>query len=99
MAMAMAMLPGRPFIRCSPRRRSATSASSGTEHAQPFAGRLRVLSLRLKRLLVGAEIVPEGVHFRVWAPQRSRVVVTCEGRPSLSLRREGEYFTGTCSGA
>jgi maltooligosyltrehalose trehalohydrolase len=58
-----------------------------------------VLSLRLKRLPVGAEIVPEGVHFRVWAPQRSRVVVTCEGRPSLSLRREGEYFTGTCTGA
>ena len=76
-----------------------TSASSGTEHAQPFAGRLRVLSLRLKRLPVGAEIVPEGVHFRVWAPQRSRVVVTCEGRPSLSLRREGEYFSGTCTGA
>jgi maltooligosyltrehalose trehalohydrolase len=48
---------------------------------------------------VGAEIVPEGVHFRVWAPQRSRVVAICQGHPSLSLRREGEYFAGTCTGA
>ena len=48
---------------------------------------------------VGAEVVPEGVRFRVWAPQRSRVQVICDGHPPLPLARDGEYFTGTCAAA
>ena len=32
-----------------------------------------------RRLPVGAEVVPEGVHFRVWAPKRKTVEVVFEG--------------------
>ena len=34
---------------------------------------------------VGAEVVPEGVRFRVWAPRRSRVQVICDDTPPLAL--------------
>jgi maltooligosyltrehalose trehalohydrolase len=43
---------------------------------------------------VGAEVVPEGVHFRVWAPKRKRVAVVL---PDLEvpLTAEGDgYFSG-----
>jgi maltooligosyltrehalose trehalohydrolase len=43
--------------------------------AAPMA---RVASLR-RRLPGGAEVVPEGVHFRVWAPRARRVEVLLEG--------------------
>ena len=39
--------------------------------------------VQLRRLAVGAEVIPGGgVHFRVWAPERNRVVVVfrSEGR-------------------
>src|SRR3954471_7248663 len=31
-----------------------------------------------RRLPVGAEVVPGGVHFRVWAPRRKRVEIVLE---------------------
>ncbi|HEX3559115.1 MAG TPA: malto-oligosyltrehalose trehalohydrolase [Pyrinomonadaceae bacterium] len=51
-----------------------------------------------RRLHVGAEVVPEGgVHFRVWAPRRSRVEVVFESdgrQTSTELRAEDEgYFS------
>lgn len=64
-----------------------------------------VASVQRRRLPVGAEVVPEGgVHFRVWAPRRSRVQVVLEdvhGRDSsgaplvveLARERNG-YFSG-----
>jgi len=58
-----------------------------------------MLSVKLKKLPVGAEIVPGGVHFRVWAPARSRVQVICNDGPALTLTREGEYHAGTYAGA
>ena len=56
----------------------------------------------LRRLPVGAEVFPnEGVHFRVWAPDREQVVVafrTNEAQDDLqtsTLSREEEgYFSG-----
>ena len=38
-----------------------------------------MLRLKLKQMPVGAEVVPEGVRFRVWAPRRTRVQVICDG--------------------
>ena len=58
-----------------------------------------MLRLKLKQMPVGAEVVPEGVRFRVWAPRRSRVQVICDGHQRLALARDGKYFTGTCPGA
>ena len=48
---------------------------------------------------MGAEVRPEGgVHFRVWAPARSRVRVHLESGPGspgvIVLEKEGEYFAG-----
>jgi maltooligosyltrehalose trehalohydrolase len=56
-------------------------------------------------LPVGAEVVPEGVHFRVWAPKRRRVEVVFEeavgDRPAeFELTpEEGGYFSGLVAGA
>ncbi len=52
-----------------------------------------------RRLLVGAEIVPEGVEFRVWAPRRKRVEVVLEHATSKQLAfelatQDGGYFMG-----
>jgi maltooligosyltrehalose trehalohydrolase len=55
-----------------------------------------------RRMPVGAEARPEGVHFRVWAPRRRRVAVVFDeprGAPDLELHEEaGGYFSGFASG-
>src|SRR5207248_2354297 len=61
-----------------------------------------------RRRPIGAEAVPGGVHFRVWAPRRHRVEVAAEygpGHPSPERRRaidleaEGDgYFSGCVPG-
>ncbi len=56
-----------------------------------------------RRLSIGAEVVPEGVHFRVWAPRCRRVEVIHD-RGSVELEREADgYFSGfaedLCAGA
>jgi maltooligosyltrehalose trehalohydrolase len=45
---------------------------------------------------VGAEVVPGGAHFRVWAPRRARVaVVLDDGREEVALQRDSVgYFAG-----
>jgi maltooligosyltrehalose trehalohydrolase len=58
-----------------------------------------------RRLPVGAEVVPGGVHFRVWAPKRKRVEVvfekTVRERPAAVelAPEEGGYFSGVAEGA
>jgi maltooligosyltrehalose trehalohydrolase len=56
---------------------------------------------RLRRLPIGAEIVPpEGVHFRVWAPRRRRVEVVLGSKRDrvVALKSESDgYFSGTVS--
>lgn len=58
-----------------------------------------------RSLPVGAEVVPEGVHFRVWAPDRQKVEVVLEGPAGawpveLELAPEGDgYFSGRVEGA
>jgi maltooligosyltrehalose trehalohydrolase len=49
-----------------------------------------------RRLPIGAEILAQGVHFRVWAPLRHKVeVVFDSGGDSISLtKEEGGYFSG-----
>ena len=50
-----------------------------------------------RRLPVGAEVVPGGAHFRVWAPKRRRVAVVLEGgaEGAFPLEPEGDgYFSG-----
>jgi maltooligosyltrehalose trehalohydrolase len=54
-----------------------------------------------RRLPVGAEVVPGGTSFRVWAPRRRRVEVVRDGGPSQELAEEGGrkgYFAGTIEG-
>ena len=59
---------------------------------------------RLRRLPIGAEVVPAGVHFRVWAPHRKQVDVVVQGQalgPTASfplLDEDGEYFSGLAPG-
>jgi maltooligosyltrehalose trehalohydrolase len=54
-----------------------------------------------RRFPVGAEMAPEGVHFRVWAPRREGVEVVFEGlRDAVELTaEEGGYFSGLAEGA
>lgn len=58
-----------------------------------------------RRLPVGAEPRPEGIHFRVWAPRVGEVEVVIEGREGTpgryGLQREGEegYFSGLIEAA
>ncbi|MFO0985522.1 MAG: malto-oligosyltrehalose trehalohydrolase [Planctomycetota bacterium] len=51
-------------------------------------------------LPVGAEVTPEGVRFRVWAPRRRQVEVMLDGRAPVTLVQEdGGYFSGDAHGA
>jgi maltooligosyltrehalose trehalohydrolase len=60
---------------------------------------------RVRRLPIGAEVQPGGVHFRVWAPKRRRVEVVIEdgeARPAFALALESEaegYFSGLVEAA
>src|SRR5437016_5863217 len=46
-----------------------------------------------RRLPIGAEVSPDGVHFRVWAPRRKRVEVIFEEGRTLPLESEADgYF-------
>ena len=52
-----------------------------------------------RRYPVGAEVTPEGTHFRVWAPVRTAVEVDVEGGPTAPLDAEaGGYFAGLVPG-
>ncbi len=49
---------------------------------------------------IGAEICPEGAHFRVWAPERGRIAVLIEGRAPLAMEPEPDgYWSGFAEGA
>src|SRR5688572_25215892 len=55
-----------------------------------------------RRWPIGAEVVPEGVRFRVWAPARRTCEVVLEDGDVHGLEREPErdgYFSGTIPGA
>src|SRR5689334_19664182 len=51
---------------------------------------------RTRRLPIGAEVIPgEGVHFRVWAPDRKAVAVVFNEGDAAALRPDGDgYFSG-----
>lgn len=57
---------------------------------------------RGRRLPIGAEVQPDGVHFRVWAPGRKKVEVILAGGPGAQGRKkvwalereENGYFAG-----
>jgi maltooligosyltrehalose trehalohydrolase len=51
-----------------------------------------------RRLPIGAEVTPEGVHFRVWVPKCRRVEVVHDGG-SVELENESDgYFSGLAKG-
>ena len=60
--------------------------------------------MKARNLPVGAEVTPEGVHFRVWAPSRERAVVVFEESSAeeqaveLAPEQDG-YFSGLVKGA
>lgn len=47
-----------------------------------------------RRLPVGAEVQPAGVHFRVWAPRHQRVEVALEGASHPLAPENCGYFSG-----
>jgi maltooligosyltrehalose trehalohydrolase len=48
-----------------------------------------------RRLPIGAELTDGGVHFRVWAPRRTRIDVVVEDAREMALDREPNgYFSG-----
>jgi maltooligosyltrehalose trehalohydrolase len=51
-----------------------------------------------RRLPIGAETTPDGVHFRVWAPARRMVEVVAEGGPVRLEPEPGGYFAGQLVG-
>jgi len=53
----------------------------------------------LRRLPVGAEVTPEGAHFRVWAPRRKSVAVVLDGVTHGLEREAAGYFSGTVGSA
>ncbi len=62
-----------------------------------------MLRARGRRLPIGAEVVPGGVHFRVWAPRRRRVTVVLDTDGAdvthpLAPEEDG-YFAGLVPGA
>jgi maltooligosyltrehalose trehalohydrolase len=57
-----------------------------------------------RRLPFGAAFGPSGIHFRVWAPRRTRVEVVFDDRhaglsPALLATEPGGYFAGVVAGA
>jgi maltooligosyltrehalose trehalohydrolase len=51
-----------------------------------------------RRLPIGAVCSNDAVHFRVWAPRRTRVDVLLDDRAAIQLNPEpGGYFSGTAS--
>src|SRR5581483_7606609 len=59
-----------------------------------------------RRLPIGAELIEDGVHFRVWAPRSRRVAVEVQSSPSARARprveelhpEPGGYFSARLSG-
>jgi maltooligosyltrehalose trehalohydrolase len=51
-----------------------------------------------RRHPIGAEVTPEGAHFRVWAPKRQRVEVVLDSGAVELAREEGGYFAGLAPG-
>jgi maltooligosyltrehalose trehalohydrolase len=48
---------------------------------------------------IGAEMMPGGVHFRVWAPKRKSVqVALADGGPVPLVREQSGYFSGLVEG-
>jgi maltooligosyltrehalose trehalohydrolase len=45
-----------------------------------------------RRLPIGAELLPDGVHFRVWAPKAHTVEVVLEGTASANSETKSENF-------
>jgi 1,4-alpha-glucan branching enzyme len=64
--------------------------------------RLSNVAEQLRRLPIGAELMPDGVHFRVWAPNAESVDVVIEA-PTASthkLNSDGKgYFSGCVQSA
>jgi maltooligosyltrehalose trehalohydrolase len=52
-----------------------------------------------RRLPAGAEVVPGGVHFRVWAPEHKKIEILIEGKGHDLEREKSGYWSGFVTGA
>jgi Glycogen debranching enzyme N terminal len=53
-----------------------------------------------RRYPIGAEVVPDGMHFRVWAAARETLKVVLEDRQAVAVKRERcGYFSGLIEAA
>src|SRR4029079_7227687 len=114
-------IPGRPWSTSGSRSAASKTACANTSVPADNRGRCdirgavsatRSVSTTTgvqRRLPIGAEVQPGGVHFRVWAPRRRSVTVTLEGEwpgaareaaTTVALTAEpGGYHSGTAPGA
>ena len=56
------------------------------------------MDLSFRRLPVGSEVTPAGVHFRVWAPRARRVEAVLDGGSVELEGEDGGYFSGLLEG-
>jgi maltooligosyltrehalose trehalohydrolase len=90
-------------LRTQARKRIVSEKSPARPAAKPT--RSRKAARVSRRLPIGAEVVAEGVSFRVWAPRCQRVEVVFEGPAGswpveMELEAEGNgYFSGLVPGA
>jgi maltooligosyltrehalose trehalohydrolase len=78
---------------------------SNPPRSRPAAGTSLATAPAARRLPVGAEVQPDGVHFRVWAPSRQKIEVIVESFPGVepgaafALQAEaGGYHAGLVPG-
>ena len=73
--------------------------SAGTGLATGPRSRMSGGGRSVRRAPVGAEVSPEGVRFRVWAPRPASIAVVAPDGLRVPLAREdGGYFSGTSDG-
>ena len=53
-----------------------------------------IVPLAQRRIPIGAEVLPEGVHFRIWAPKASTVTVVVDGVAHELTAEPSRYFSG-----
>ncbi len=74
----------------------ATLATPTSTAPAPAAAPAAAVEPRTKRRLEGgAELIGDGVHFRVWAPERKQLAVVIEGGGEHALTPDGDGYWAT----
>ncbi len=97
--------PGKPENTiCTDLRRMQKTSQSGNlpaSHERMKTGQASTLDEQaLRACPIGAEVSPEGAHFRVWAPGRERLAVLLEGKAAAQMEKDQDgYWSCFAEGA